>query len=78
MVVAVPGPERGLIDQVAGFFEEGLVDRFIVFVGSMIIGGRESPTPVDGAGFPMSGLKKLALKKATKTKSGIILEYDAV
>lgn len=59
-----------------GFFEAGLVDRFSIFVGSMIIGGAGSPTPADGAGFLFNGLKKMKLASFTKTTGGIILEYE--
>ncbi|HUK92727.1 MAG TPA: 2,5-diamino-6-(ribosylamino)-4(3H)-pyrimidinone 5'-phosphate reductase [Methanomicrobiales archaeon] len=36
---------------IASLFRKGLVDEFSVFIGDLIIGGREAPTPVDGAGF---------------------------
>ncbi len=59
-----------------GFFEGGLVHKFIIFVGSMIIGGASSPTPADGAGFLSGELKKMKLAAFTKTSGGIILEFE--
>lgn len=35
-------------ETIASFFRNGLVDRYTVFVGGLIIGGRTSPTPADG------------------------------
>jgi len=35
-------------ETIAHFFQNGLVDRYSVFVGGTVIGGRSSPTPVDG------------------------------
>ena len=60
------------------FFEQELVDRFNVFIGSVIIGGKGAPTPVDGAGFGMANHVKLNFKSAVKTTGGITLEYDVV
>jgi 2,5-diamino-6-(ribosylamino)-4(3H)-pyrimidinone 5'-phosphate reductase len=34
-----------------GFFKEGLVDDFFVWITPHIWGGRDAPTLVDGAGF---------------------------
>ena len=60
------------------FFKQELVDRFNVFIGSIIIGGKGAPTPVDGAGFGMANHVKLNFKSAVKTTGGITLEYDVV
>jgi len=35
---------------IASFLKEGLVDEFMVFIGDMIIGGKEAPNPVMGVG----------------------------
>lgn len=58
------------------FFRQNLVDEFSVFVGSMIIGGATSPTPVDGDGFLCHALKELSLKSVRRTEKGVIIEYD--
>ncbi|MFQ5909110.1 MAG: 2,5-diamino-6-(ribosylamino)-4(3H)-pyrimidinone 5'-phosphate reductase [Thermoplasmata archaeon] len=58
------------------FFKEGLVDEFKVFVGSMIIGGKGSPTPADGKGFSsFHEVAKLELVNHAKLGEGVLLEY---
>ncbi|MFQ6129055.1 MAG: 2,5-diamino-6-(ribosylamino)-4(3H)-pyrimidinone 5'-phosphate reductase [Thermoplasmata archaeon] len=58
------------------FFKEGLVDEFKVFVGSMIIGGKDSPTPADGEGFSsLEKAVKLELVNLTRLGEGMVLEY---
>jgi len=32
-------------------FEQGLVDELQTFIGNMVIGGKDAPTPADGTGF---------------------------
>ena len=58
------------------FFRQNMVDEFSIFIGSMIIGGRDSPTPVDGDGFLQMALKKMKLKDVARTESGVILQYE--
>ena len=60
------------------FFEKRLVDRFSVFVGSLLIGGGGSPTPMDGMGFGMGEHIRLRPDKVERTESGVILEYIVV
>ncbi|WP_332899378.1 MULTISPECIES: 2,5-diamino-6-(ribosylamino)-4(3H)-pyrimidinone 5'-phosphate reductase [unclassified Haladaptatus] len=55
-------------------FEEGLVDELTVFVGSMIIGGREAPTLADGEGF-VAGFPKLELTNVERMDDGVVLSY---
>jgi 2,5-diamino-6-(ribosylamino)-4(3H)-pyrimidinone 5'-phosphate reductase len=58
------------------FVKAGLVDTFIVFIGSRLIGGRSAPTPMDGEGFASEEeFAMLALKKTTITEGGILLEF---
>lgn len=58
------------------FFDENLVDEFKVFVGSMIIGGKESPTPADGEGFnSLADVVELELVGRKELGEGILLEY---
>ena len=62
---------------ISSFFEEGLVDEFTVFVGSLIIGGREAPTPVDGEGAESVGkIVDLKLRSHEKMDDGILLKYE--
>lgn len=60
---------------IASFFRERLVDRYTVFVGAQIIGGRTSPTPADGDGriFP-DGLR-LEFEGAETLGDGVVLSY---
>lgn len=56
-------------------FENGLVDRLSVFVGPIIIGGRDAPTLADGDGF-VSGFPELDLVGVDRLDDGVLLEYD--
>lgn len=58
------------------FFNEGLVDKYYVFIGSMIIGGRTSPTPADGDG--MDSPLSLKLTEVTRSEDGVLLTYEAM
>ena len=49
---------------IASFFREKLVDRYSVFVGGLLIGGRTSPTPADGDGWLAPEGVKLSLDSA--------------
>lgn len=55
-------------------FEAELVDRLSVFVGPIIIGGREAPTLADGDGF-VSEFPRLALDAVERLDDGVLLEY---
>jgi 2,5-diamino-6-(ribosylamino)-4(3H)-pyrimidinone 5'-phosphate reductase len=56
-------------------FDENLVDRISVFVGPMIIGGREAPTLADGEGF-VEDFPQLVLDSVERLDGGVVLEYD--
>ncbi len=58
------------------FFSEDLVDRYCVFVGSMVIGGRTSPTPIDGDGFSDDRLLAIRLVDVRKLGDGVLLSYE--
>jgi 2,5-diamino-6-(ribosylamino)-4(3H)-pyrimidinone 5'-phosphate reductase len=51
------------------------VDRLSVFVGSMVIGGRDAPTLADGEGFT-AGFPTLELDSVQRVDDGVLLEYD--
>jgi 2,5-diamino-6-(ribosylamino)-4(3H)-pyrimidinone 5'-phosphate reductase len=57
-------------------FEEGLVDRLSVFVGSLIIGGRDAPTLADGKGF-VDDFPVLDLTDVERLDDGVVLYYEA-
>ncbi|MFT4923350.1 MAG: 2,5-diamino-6-(ribosylamino)-4(3H)-pyrimidinone 5'-phosphate reductase [Haloarculaceae archaeon] len=58
-------------------FADGLVDRLSVYVGSLVIGGREAPTLADGDGFTNAEeFPALDLESVDQLDGGIVLEYD--
>ncbi|SEH54806.1 2,5-diamino-6-(5-phosphoribosylamino)pyrimidin-4(3H)-one reductase [Halopenitus malekzadehii] len=56
-------------------FDAGLVDELSVYVGSMVIGGRDAPTLADGDGFTDS-FPSLTLTGTERLDDGIVLSYD--
>ncbi len=58
------------------FFEGGFVDSYSVFVGSMIIGGRTAPTPVDGEGFDDHEALSCKLVECRQLGDGVLLVYE--
>ena len=62
-------------ETIASFFREGLVSRYTVFVGGMILGGRDSPTPADGHCKIGTELKLLDSRVAG---NGVLLTFDVV
>jgi len=60
-------------------FRDGLVDEFITYVGNMIIGGRNSPTPAEGDGFIDEGLfPRLRLESCEKMEEGVLIRWKSV
>ena len=56
-------------------FEAGLVDELSVFVGSVVIGGRDAPTLADGDGF-VADFSRLELRTVERLDDGVLLRYD--
>jgi 2,5-diamino-6-(ribosylamino)-4(3H)-pyrimidinone 5'-phosphate reductase len=56
-------------------FDAGLVDELSVFVGSLVVGGREAPTLVDGGGF-VGDFPSLDLESVERVDDGVVLSYD--
>ena len=56
-------------------FTAGVVDELQVYVGSLVVGGRESPTLVDGDGF-VDEFPRLALDDIDRLDDGIVLSYQ--
>ncbi len=63
-------------ETIFSFFQAGLVDRYLVFVGSQIVGGRNSPTPADGDGLPDDRSIRLRLTDAEVLGDGVLLSYE--
>ena len=62
---------------VFSLFEASLVDELSVYVGSMVIGGREAPTLADGEGF-VEAFPQLALVDVRRLDDGVLARYDVV
>ena len=56
-------------------FTAGVVDELQVYVGSLVVGGRESPTLVDGDGF-VDEFPRLALDDIDRLDDGVVLSYQ--
>lgn len=73
------GIERLLVEGggelIYSFFAADLVDELTVFVGSVIIGGRDAPTLVDGDGF-VDAYPRLALDDVDKLDDGVLLRFS--
>lgn len=61
-------------ETIASFFREGLVDRYSVFIGSLVIGGRTSPTPIDGDGWIRD--VELRMISSETLGNGVLLTFD--
>ena len=57
------------------FLKEKLVDDLYIYMGPMIIGGKNTPTPVDGEGFSGEKIIKLKLIDSKKIGEGLLLHY---
>ena len=55
-------------------FEDRLVDRLSVYVGSMVVGGRDAPTLADGDGFTAE-FPDLTLEDVERVDDGVVLGY---
>lgn len=60
----------------AGFLEAGLVDRVIVFVAPLILGGRDAPQPVAGPGRALKEAFRLRDLTARSVGEDLILEAE--
>lgn len=52
----------------------GLVDEIYVYVGALLIGGKDAPTLVDGVGFT-SGFPRLKLISLEPLESGVLMRW---
>lgn len=55
-------------------FEAGLIDELSVFVGPVLIGGRDAPTLADGAGF-VEDFPELELDDIERIDDGVLCRY---
>jgi 2,5-diamino-6-(ribosylamino)-4(3H)-pyrimidinone 5'-phosphate reductase len=62
---------------IASLFKKGLVDEFYTFVGNIIIGGADAPTPADGGGFLKEvDFPHLSLLEVIYMGEGIVLHWN--
>jgi 2,5-diamino-6-(ribosylamino)-4(3H)-pyrimidinone 5'-phosphate reductase len=59
------------------FVSQGLFDEIRIYVGALIIGGKNAPTLIDGHGFTKEDeFPKLVLKDAERMDDGILLIWE--
>ena len=61
---------------IASLFKARMVDRYSVFVGGLIIGGANAPTPCDGDGWVAENGIKLELKDFEVLGNGALLTFE--
>ena len=61
---------------IASLFKAKMVDRYSVFVGGLIIGGADAPTPCDGDGWVAENGIKLELKDFEVLGNGALLTFE--
>ncbi len=62
-------------ETISRLLKANLVDRYSVFVGSLLIGGKNAPTPADGDGWLAEGGIKLELENFEKLGNGVLLNF---
>lgn len=62
-------------ETIAEFFKEKLVDKYTVYIGGLIIGGKGSPTPADGDGWIVEGGISLKLESSEVLGNGVALTF---
>jgi len=65
-------------ETIGSFFKNDLVDEYRVFVGSLILGGKDAPTPCEGQGFLEADAVRLRLISITTLGEGAVLCYEVV
>jgi 2,5-diamino-6-(ribosylamino)-4(3H)-pyrimidinone 5'-phosphate reductase len=61
-----------------GMLSAHLVDEIYTFVGNLIIGGKMSPTLVDGAGFTEKEILRLKLTGTEIVEEGVLLKWEVL
>jgi 2,5-diamino-6-(ribosylamino)-4(3H)-pyrimidinone 5'-phosphate reductase len=56
-------------------FAADLVDELTLYVGSLVIGGRDAPTLADGEGF-VEEFPRLDLTEVERIDDGVLLSYE--
>jgi 2,5-diamino-6-(ribosylamino)-4(3H)-pyrimidinone 5'-phosphate reductase len=62
---------------IGALFAGGLVDELQTFVGNIVIGGKDAPTPADGAGFLREeDFTRLMLIEAVRLDDGLLIRWS--
>jgi 2,5-diamino-6-(ribosylamino)-4(3H)-pyrimidinone 5'-phosphate reductase len=73
------GVDRAMVEGggevIFSLFGADLVDELTVFVGSLVIGGRDAPTLADGEGF-VDDFPRLDLVDVVRVDDGVLLSYE--
>jgi len=73
------GVERLMVEGggelIFSLFDAGLVDELSVYVGSIVVGGRDAPTLADGEGF-VDEFPALELVEVERLDDGVVLHYE--
>ncbi|WP_277555594.1 2,5-diamino-6-(ribosylamino)-4(3H)-pyrimidinone 5'-phosphate reductase [Halobaculum limi] len=73
------GVERTMVEGggevIFSLFDADLVDELTLYVGSLVIGGREAPTLADGEGF-VDDFPRLNLVDVERVDDGVLLSYE--
>ncbi|MCQ2086091.1 MAG: dihydrofolate reductase family protein [archaeon] len=65
-------------ETISSFFRAGIVDKYTIFVGNIIIGGKNSPTPVDGLGWVKKNGLNLQFEGSNVLGDGVLLAYKPI
>ena len=58
-------------------FEQGLVDELQTFIGNIVIGGKDAPTPADGAGFLREvDFARLRIIETERLDDGLLIRWS--
>ena len=58
-------------------FEQRLVDELQTFIGNMVIGGKDAPTPADGAGFLREAdFARLRIIETIRLDDGLLIRWS--
>ena len=61
---------------IASFFRAHMVDRYTVFVGGLVIGGADAPTPCDGEGWVQDDGIQLDLRECEVLGNGALMTFE--